>query len=747
MRLAAAGILLVVLPLRGQAQVVLNEMVPDPVGTDNDMEWVEVYNAGATAVNVTGWAIEDAATINDGTVRRRLPEDFDALYGTSAILQPGEFRVVRGTGATWGQPYLNNSGDTVYLVNNRSGNLSAVVFTTSYGAAPVGQSWANLPDGGEPPSFAWRTPTIGVSNCAADAVAPAAVSTLTAATGTYTGEVDLQWTAVGNDGQTGTALLQVVKYNTVPITDANFDNSVDAFNEPLPGPPGSVHTLTIFALVPGETYYFAIKTLDCQNVSPLSTTVPSAQAGTTPLPFPDRTVGLQTYFGNLHSHTSYSDGVSTPAAAYQYARTLAPTPLDFLAVTDHNHAAGGLPMNPALYQQGLAEAAAANVDGEFVAIYGQEWGLASGGHVNIYESPVLFGWEAGRYDVFVALDDYIGLYTAIANNPGPWGPLASLCHPGAGEFENYVFTNDGATVVRGIALINGPANSTVTDESDIGNTNFDPQFVTALRRGFFASPFGDQDNHAANWGASSQTRTAVLAAALTKDAILGAVAARQTYATQDHNAVVRLQANGWPMGSRFVAAPGAGVHFDVSVEDPDGEGTSLFELYRGVPGTSDAVPVAMAPNVSHFVHRDEEAPVPGDGARRVYYLRITQADNHRMWTAPVEVTFSTTVDVAAAVPLPLLGGRLLPPSPNPFNPATRLQFELHGAGLRVVALRIFDARGRLVRTLVDGGLETGAHDVVWQGTDDRGVAVPSGVYVAQLRGPGLNQRARLVLIR
>jgi hypothetical protein len=283
--------------------------------------------------------------------------------------------------------------------------------------------------------------------------------------------------------------------------------------------------------------------------------VPQAQAGTTPLPYVDRTAGLQTYFGNLHSHTSYSDGVSTPTAAYTYARTQAQTPLDFLAVTDHNHGQAG-PMTPSLYQQGLAEAAAATVDGEFVALYGQEWGIAAAGHVNIFESPVLFGWEPGRYDVFVAQDDYTGLYAAIAANPSSWGALASFCHPGDGDFNGFAFTAPGAAVMRGIALINGPALSTATDESDVGNTGFDPQYLTALRRGFTVSPVGDQDNHEANWGASTETRTAILASALTKSDLLAGLAARRTYATQDHNVQVAMQVNGWPMGSQLLAGEG-----------------------------------------------------------------------------------------------------------------------------------------------------------------------------------------------
>ena len=98
----------------------------------------------------------------------------------------------------------------------------------------------------------------------------------------------------------------------------------------------------------------------------------------------------------------------------------AQTPLDFLAVTDHNHSGAG-PMTPVLYHTGLADAAAANDDGSFVAIYGQEFGLSANGHAIVFESPALFGWESGNYDVFVAEGDYAGLYTAaLANPPAAW---------------------------------------------------------------------------------------------------------------------------------------------------------------------------------------------------------------------------------------------------------------------------------------------------------------------------------------
>ena len=126
-----------------QASIVINEVLPNPVGsTETDMEWVEIYNTGPDTVNVTGWAIEDAATIDDAAIRRAIPEDFNPTYGLDPVMLPGEFRVVQGLG----QAYVNNSGDTIYLNSDRTGNLGSVVHATSYGTAPEGQCWANLPD-------------------------------------------------------------------------------------------------------------------------------------------------------------------------------------------------------------------------------------------------------------------------------------------------------------------------------------------------------------------------------------------------------------------------------------------------------------------------------------------------------------------------------------------------------------------------------------------------------------------------
>jgi len=74
--------------------------------------------------------------------------------------------------------------------------------------------------------------------------------------------------------------------------------------------------------------------------------------------------------------------------------------------------------------------------------------------------------------------------------------------------------------------------------------------------------------------------------------------------------------------------------------------------------------------------------------------------------------------------------RLHPAMPNPFNPATSICFDLPGP--TVARLRIHDLTGRRVITLVDDWLPAGGHRVRWNGRDQRGRAMPSGVYLLGL---------------
>jgi hypothetical protein len=85
-------------------------------------------------------------------------------------------------------------------------------------------------------------------------------------------------------------------------------------------------------------------------------------------------------------------------------------------------------------------------------------------------------------------------------------------------------------------------------------------------------------------------------------------------------------------------------------------------------------------------------------------------------------------------------------APNPFNPQTEIAFELAKAGR--TTLRIYDARGRLVATVLDATLPAGPHRAAWNGTTDlTGRDVASGIYFYRLDGPGFRQSRRMVLTR
>jgi hypothetical protein len=98
-------------------------------------------------------------------------------------------------------------------------------------------------------------------------------------------------------------------------------------------------------------------------------------------------------------------------------------------------------------------------------------------------------------------------------------------------------------------------------------------------------------------------------------------------------------------------------------------------------------------------------------------------------------------DRPRAADLALIGIR-----PNPFNPATTIELSLVRAGR--IRLEVFDARGRLVRMVHDGQLGAGFHSLPWDGRDDAGRAVASGVYYARARGSdGFTRAKALTLVK
>ena len=117
---------------------------------------------------------------------------------------------------------------------------------------------------------------------------------------------------------------------------------------------------------------------------------------------------------------------------------------------------------------------------------------------------------------------------------------------------------------------------------------------------------------------------------------------------------------------------------------------------------------------------------------------VVTAQNRQPYFGEIEVGDLTSVDTAPVVT------RLEANYPNPFNPKTSISFSLSRAG--AADLRVYDAAGRLVRTLLSGVSTAGEHTVSWDGQDDAGHPVAGGVYLYSLStGEGSETRKMLLL--
>ena len=165
---------------------------------------------------------------------------------------------------------------------------------------------------------------------AADTSAPAAITNLVASTGVAPGTVELSWVAPGDDATIGTAANYIVRYNTSPITDANWDTSTDVSGEPTPGPAGSVEGMIVSGLTPGQQYYFAIKTQDeASNTSGISNS-PLAMAGLSGnavcLPLVSSASGVPTVIPDTtevltETTTQYLSEISSDGAVFTFTQS------------------------------------------------------------------------------------------------------------------------------------------------------------------------------------------------------------------------------------------------------------------------------------------------------------------------------------------------------------------------------------------------------------------------------------------
>ena len=343
----------------------------------------------------------------------------------------------------------------------------------------------------------------------------------------------------------------------------------------------------------------------------------------------------QYYFGNIHSHSAYSDGnqdsttssCTTPLEDFAYAKNS--LCFDFLGISDHNHAGAGMSLPN--YAKGLNDANVANQDGAFVAMYGMEWGVISqGGHVIVYGYNQLIGWETNNYNVYNGITDYKGLFQKVARTAGAF---AYLAHPNTTDFDSLALkplnlTSDSAIV--GTAIRSGPAFSTDTTYTNPSTTSYESYYKKVLSKGYHLGAGLDHDNHNTTYGRTTHGRLAVLAPSLSRANIMDAIRNMRMYSTDDCNAKLSFYLNGNIMGS--VAQDANNPTLTVSLTDPDLENVASIKLYYGVPSSgSIATLLASNTNQSTFTYTHNIAT----NSTYYYYAKITQSDGNVIISSPI----------------------------------------------------------------------------------------------------------------
>ncbi len=162
----------------------------------------------------------------------------------------------------------------------------------------------------------------------------------------------------------------------------------------------------------------------------------------------------------------------------------------------------------------------------------------------------------------------------------------------------------------------------------------------------------------------------------------------------------------------------------------------------GVWQTTDLVPTGTAHEFAALI------PAPASTDTTHYYVTAMDEGSREESmprVAPARwYRFLHDGDITAAS-TPGAPVDLRPNYPNPFNPGTTFSFALaHADEARLV---IIDARGRHVRTLIDGRCEAGTTEVFWNGTDDAGRTLPSGTYFYRLWAAGMQYTRAATLLK
>ena len=366
---------------------------------------------------------------------------------------------------------------------------------------------------------------------------------------------------------------------------------------------------------------------------------------------------FQRYFGQLHSHTQYSDGAGSLESALAYIKALPDSAnVDFVAFTDHSNyfdKSGAANPEGALYDMSQATeysqetwksykdaVAAFNMEnaGSMVAIAGFEMTWSGGpGHINTFNTPGIVSRNNTTLNNKTKDAGLQAYYKLLSQTEGV-DSISQFNHPGT-TFGNFIDFGYWDAVVDTRMYMVEVGNG----EGQIGAGGYYPsyeQYIMALDKGWHVAPTNNQDNHKGRWGNANDARDVILTDDFSESGIYAALRARRMYATEDKNLELDYTVNGNMMGS-IIDVPEK-LNFEISFNDPDrtdsiakvelvvNSGKVAYTWDSAADLTKGSVSVELAPEYTY------------------YFVRVTEADGDLAVTAPVWVGESLKLGISKA---------------------------------------------------------------------------------------------------
>ena len=368
----------------------------------------------------------------------------------------------------------------------------------------------------------------------------------------------------------------------------------------------------------------------------------------------------QPYFGQLHSHTQYSDGSGTLDSALSYIRSLPDSAnVQFVAFTDHSNyfdSKNAPNVEAALYDTSLVKDSDAshswktykdtiaqfNEDnaGDMVAIGGFEMTWSGGpGHINTFNTPGIVSRNNSTLNNKTA-DAGMKAYYALLSQAEGKNSISQFNHPGT-TFGNFKDFNYWDPVIDSRMYMVEVGNG----EGQIGAGGYYPsyeQYIMALDKGWHLAPTNNQDNHKGKWGNANDARDVILTDSFTEEGIYEAIRALRMYATEDKNLELTYTVNGLMMGSSITEVPDK-LNIEVTVNDPDAS-----DSIAKVEVVANSGKVAYTwDNAAQL--NSGKLSVTLDPSYSYYFIRVTQKDGDLAVTSPVWVGESLKLGISNMV--------------------------------------------------------------------------------------------------